>query len=204
MNRQADDLTTNPSLLIRLRDVRDSQAWALFVEVYGPLIISYCQRKNLQDSDAADVSQEVLKTLCKALRGFEYQPERGRFRDWLGKVTHREILHFWKRRQQQASTSSTNTQEIDASTEDSRSWDDHFHSELLQTAMQRVRHEFEESTWSIFLQLWFEDRPPEEVAARFGTSVGSAYVAKSRVLKRLRAEVLMLSDDLPVLDRLSS
>ncbi len=85
MNRQADDLTTNPSLLIRLRDVRDSQAWALFVEVYGPLIISYCQRKNLQDSDAADVSQEVLKTLCKALRGFEYQPERGRFRDWLGK-----------------------------------------------------------------------------------------------------------------------
>jgi len=85
MNREVDALTTNPSLLLRLRDVHDHQAWALFVEVYGPLIISYCQRKNLQDYDAADVSQEVLKTLCKTLRVFEYQPDRGRFRNWLGK-----------------------------------------------------------------------------------------------------------------------
>ncbi len=199
MNR--DELTTNPSLLLRLRDVRDRQAWSLFVEVYGPLIISYCQRRNLQDSDAADVSQEVLKTLCKALRGFDYQPERGRFRDWLGKVTHREILHFWKRQQRDATLGSLMEQDLDFSQEESRSWDHHFHSELLETAMHRIRHEFEEETWQIFVQLWLEDRVPSEVAKKFGTSVGSAYVAKSRVLKRLRSEVLTLSDDLPVLDR---
>ncbi len=203
MNREADALNTNPSLLLRLRDVQDRQAWALFVEVYGPLIISYCQRKNLQDSDAADVSQEVLKSLCKTLRGFEYQPERGRFRDWLGKVTHREILHFWKRQRRHVSAENTG-EDAGLSVEDSRSWDHHFHCELLQTAVQRIRHEFEEETWSIFVKLWFEDKSPSEVAAIFGTSVGGAYVAKSRVLKRLRAEVLMLSDDLPILDRFES
>ena len=203
MNSDADALMTNPSLLLRLRDVQDRKAWALFVEVYGPLIISYCQRKQLQDSDAADVSQEVLKSLCKSLRGFEYQPERGRFRDWLGKVTHREILQFWKRQRRMVSTESTE-QEACLSVEDSRNWDHHFHSELLQTAVQRIRREFEEDTWGIFVQLWFEEKPPGEVAAAFGTSVGSAYVAKSRVLKRLRTEVLMLSDDLPVHDRAQS
>lgn len=200
MNHESTDMTTNPSLLFRLRDIRDRQAWALFVEVYGPLIFSYCRRKRLQDSDAADVSQEVLTRLSKALTSFEYQPERGRFRDWLGKVTHRELLQFWKRQGRANSRQTEIGQEAINSVEDTKNWDEHFHSELLRLAIMRIRPDFEDETWRIFEQLWFEDKLPADVAKTFGIHMGSVYVAKSRVLKRLREEVLMLSDDLPFLE----
>ncbi len=200
MNHESADMTTNPSLLFRLRDIRDRQAWALFVEVYGPLIFSYCRRKRLQDSDAADVSQEVLTRLSKALTSFEYQPERGRFRDWLGKVTHRELLQFWKRQGRAISRQTEIGQEAIDSVEDTKNWDEHFHSELLRLAIMRIRRDFEDETWQIFEQLWFEDKMPADVASTFGIHMGSVYVAKSRVLKRLREEVLMLSDDLPFLE----
>ena len=200
MNPASADMTTNPSLLLRLRDNRERQAWALFVEVYGPLIFSYCRRKKLQDSDAADVSQEVLTRLSKALTRFEYEPKRGRFRDWLGRVTHRELLQFWKRQGRVNAMQTRNGQVAIDSVEDTKNWDEHFHSELLQLAIARIRTEFEDETWRIFEQLWFESMLPAEVARSFRVSMGSVYVAKSRVLKRLRAEVLMLSDDLPLMD----
>jgi RNA polymerase sigma-70 factor (ECF subfamily) len=200
MNHQSADMTTNPSLLLRLRDVRDRQAWALFVEVYGPLIFSYCRRKKLQDSDSADVSQEVLTRLSKALTSFEYQPESGRFRDWLGQVTHRELLQFWKRQGRTNAMHATDGHDAIQSAEDTKNWDEHFHSELLRLAFARIRTEFEHDTWLIFEQLWFEDKQPAEVASFFEINLGSVYVAKSRVLKKLRAEVLMLSDDLPLME----
>ncbi len=204
MNRESTDLTTNPSLLLRLRDVRDRQAWAVFVEVYGPLIFSYCRQRKLQDSDAADVSQEVLTRLSKALPNFEYHPDRGRFRDWLGVITHRELLQFWRRRQSATRMQVASGQEQIETMADPQAWDHHFHSELLQLAMRRVRSEFEEETWTIFEDLWLADKLPNEVAVAFGMNVGAVYVAKSRVLKRLRAEVLMLSDDLPWLKKSES
>lgn len=197
MERDKTDLTTHPSLLLRLRDVRDQDAWAQFVEIYGPVIFSYCRGRNMQESDAADVAQEVLLGLAKSLGQFDYQPERGRFRHWLGTVTHREILRFWRRRKATRIQTNMEPQQLDT-VDDPEAWDDHFHAEILQLAMQRIRGEFEAETWSIFEQLWLADRTPQEVAQTFQARVGTVYVAKSRVLKRLRAEVLMLGDELPM------
>jgi len=198
MNRDAPELTTHPSLLIRLRDLQDRQAWAMFVEVYAPLIFSYCRSRNLQDSDAADVSQEVLTAVSRALPSFEYQSERGRFRDWLGVVTHRELLQFWKRTNRIRRNQSANGQDQIEKIADTRNWESHFHAELLQLAIHRIQREFEAETWSIFQRLWIENESPNDVASSMQIKIGSVYVAKSRVLKRLRSEVLMLSDDLPL------
>lgn len=203
MEHERKDLTTHPSLLLRLRDAQDQQAWRLFVEIYGPLIFSYCRRRRIQESDAADVCQEVLVRLAKSLGEFEYQPERGRFRHWLGKVTHREILRFW--RQKTAARIQTNVQPEQMDTlEDLDAWDYHFYSEIVSIAMKRICCEFEPETWSMFEQLWLAEKPPQEVAKEFQARVGTVYVAKSRVLKRLRAEVLMLSAELPLTERLEA
>ncbi len=201
MNQESVDMTTNPSLLLRLRDLQDRRAWGTFVEVYGPLIFSYCRRKKLQDSDAADVSQEVLTRVSKAIASFEYQPDRGRFRDWLGKVTHRELLQFWKRTARSKHVQSTDERSPVDNVEDTKDWAEHFHAELLQLALGRIQNEFEQTTWSAFQKLWIDDLAPNEVAAALGISLGSLYVSKSRVLKRLKAEVLMLSHDLPLIER---
>jgi RNA polymerase sigma-70 factor, ECF subfamily len=189
---------THPSLLLRVRNADDAAAWETFVRIYGPLIYSYCRRKNLQENDAADVAQEVLTRVSKAIRTFEYDPNKGRFRDWLGRITHNEIVRLLQ-------SKGKNPQEIgeDNNVElvagDSGSaWDDHFHAALLDTALKRIENEFEPETWRAFRAVWIEAQSPTQAAAELGISVEKTYVAKSRVLKRLQAELLVLCEDIPL------
>src|SRR5262245_51158989 len=90
-------LHTRPSLLVRLRDAGDSASWQTFVDLYGPVLYRYARRRGLQDADATDVAQEVLAEVARCIRAFEYQPERGRFRDWLGTVLCRRLARFWEK-----------------------------------------------------------------------------------------------------------
>ncbi|MCA9752374.1 MAG: sigma-70 family RNA polymerase sigma factor, partial [Gemmatimonadetes bacterium] len=84
--------TTRPSLLLRLRDPSDRRSWAEFDARYGELIVRYCLRRGLQLADAEDVRQEVLVSLASALKTFEYSPERGRFRGYLGRAVRNAIF----------------------------------------------------------------------------------------------------------------
>jgi RNA polymerase sigma-70 factor (ECF subfamily) len=77
-------------------------------------------------------------------------------------------------------------------------WVDFFQSEILRLSFERIRGEFESETIQIFELAWSEDLPATEVAQKLKTSVDKVYVAKSRVLKRLRQEVVRLTEDLPV------
>lgn len=70
---------TRASLLVRLRDPRDASAWTQFVEVYAPLVYGYARKQGLQDADAADLSQEVLRAVAGAVSHLEYDPAAGRF-----------------------------------------------------------------------------------------------------------------------------
>jgi RNA polymerase sigma-70 factor (ECF subfamily) len=92
--RQPDPRDTRPSLLLRIRDANDSDSWADFATVYGPVIRGYCRRRGLQEADADDVSQEVLAQVARSIESFDYEPGRGRFRDWLGAVTRNKIVRF--------------------------------------------------------------------------------------------------------------
>src|SRR5437868_12289063 len=78
--------TTRLSLLVRLRDRRDEQAWAEFLEIYAPLIDRLARRKGLQDADAADLSQEVFRAVALAIERQEYDPAKGSFRGWLFRI----------------------------------------------------------------------------------------------------------------------
>ncbi len=91
-------MQTRPSLLIRLRDVADADAWRTFVATYAPLVHRFGRRQGLQDADAADLTQDVLGEVCRAIRSFEYEPARGRFRDWLLVITRRRSARFQERR----------------------------------------------------------------------------------------------------------
>jgi RNA polymerase sigma-70 factor (ECF subfamily) len=84
--------TTHPSLLARVRDPQDAEAWREFEARYRDLIRRYCRKRGLQQADAEDVSQTVLLALSRALKRFHFDPRRGRFRDYLGRVVHHAIL----------------------------------------------------------------------------------------------------------------
>lgn len=191
MNRKIDAVTS-PSLVLRLRDHADAAAWAEFLEVYSPLLYDFCRSRGLQASDAADVTQEVLLRVAAAIRSFEYDRAKGLFRDWLARIVLNEIRRFMKKR-----TASTTVQGLldQNVVQFESSWNEQFHQHVFAKALERCRPHFAEETWKMFVRSWVDKVDSEKVAIELNISVEQVYVARSRVLKRLRNEVAQLADD---------
>jgi RNA polymerase sigma-70 factor (ECF subfamily) len=197
MKLGSDERTTRPSLLVRVKTRSDQDAWHEFVEIYGPVIFGYCRIRKLQESDAADVAQDVLVRLSNSMGDFEYQPEIGRFRNWLGKVVYREILRHWNKRKRDGSAIQGMV-ESETSDVPQSDWIDYFQAEIMRSSLQNIASEFEPETMALFELTWIKNLTAAQAAEQTKTTVDKVYVAKSRVLKRLQQEVIRLTDDLPV------
>jgi RNA polymerase sigma-70 factor (ECF subfamily) len=196
MGQSASALQTNPSLLIRLRNAQDDEAWRVFLDLYGPVVYRSCRRKSLQDADATDVTQDVLIEVVHSIRTFIYQPERGRFRDWLWTITRRRLARFFTRSRENRelpfdddSLSSPGAAEPE--------WSADFNARVLEMALERTQPHFEPATWEAFRRVWIDDLSPAAAATELKTSIDNVYLSKSRVLKRLEEELRLLADDLP-------
>jgi RNA polymerase sigma-70 factor, ECF subfamily len=194
---------TRPSLLIRIRDARDIEAWQAFVDTYLPMIYRYARRMSLQDADAADVCQDVLSEVARCIRTFEYSPERGRFRDWLGILVRRKVLRFRKKIDRGAVESGRDDWEEPQSNSCDAEWTEEFNTRILGAALERARPHFEPGTWQAFERVWLDNRRAADVSAELRVPIEVVYTAKSRVLKRLEEEVRILAEDLPQLVPLS-
>jgi RNA polymerase sigma-70 factor (ECF subfamily) len=185
---------TRHSLLIRIRDARDDVAWQEFVRIYAPLIHAYCMRRGLQDADAADVAQQVLQSVARAMPGFNYNPAQGSFRSWLFTVTRNQLmksLEKLKRIPQASGDTSVHealAQQPDA-TDEETVWNLEHQRRLFDWAASKTRGDFRESTWLAFWRVAVEGKSAAEVAGELGMSVGAVYIAKSRVTAAIRQRV---------------
>jgi RNA polymerase sigma factor (sigma-70 family) len=184
---------TRPSLLLRVRDPADDRAWREFVDIYTPLVFGFARRRGLQDADAADVAQEVMRALARTMQRFEYRPDRGLFRSWLFTVTRSKFNNFLEaQRRHPPGTGRTSVREmIEAQPcrEQDESWDEEYQRHLLRWACDQVKAEFQEPTWRAFWLTAVEGRSGKEVASVTGMSVGAVYIARSRVTARIRDKV---------------
>ena len=184
---------TRPSLLLRIRDSENQEAWRQFVEIYTPLIYGFCRGRGLRDADAADVAQESMRAVAQAIGRFEYDPQRGKFRNWLLTVVRSKFQNFLTQQQRQPELAGETTlqQKLDdhpPSSEDGE-WEAEYYRRIFQWAAERIRGEFQESTWQAFGRTTIDERDGKEVAESLGLSVGAVYVAKSRVIARLKEEI---------------
>ena len=189
--------TTRASLLLRIRDPGDAEAWRQFVQLYAPVVYAFARRRQLQDADAADLTQEVLRNVAKAAGRLNYDPARGTFRGWLFTVTRNKLLDFHRRRRHGPATGGSSAQELldqQPAPAEEDFWDAEFRRQVLAVAAEQVRQEFEDGTWQAFVQTAVEGKKAQEVARRLGISVGAVYIAKSRVQARLKERVRELSD----------
>jgi len=195
---------TRSSLLLRIRDPSDGDAWSEFAGIYTPLIHRYCQRRGLQDADAADVAQEVMLAVSGAIGRFELKPIKGSFRSWLFKITHNTFADFLDRRNRgpQGGGGSTVRRIVEAQPDPAVDglWDREYQRWMFDWACSQVRGGFEETTWQAFWRTAVDTQRGEEVAQALGISLGAVYIAKSRVLTRLKEKVREVSDDSPFLE----
>ncbi|MEM6473225.1 MAG: sigma-70 family RNA polymerase sigma factor [Planctomycetota bacterium] len=191
---------TRASLLIRLRDSADTDAWNEFAEIYGPMIFGFARRGGMQESDAADLVQEVMKEVASSIKRFDYNPELGRFRSWLFRIAKRTMGHIHRRqiRQpkgtgdtgvvQQLHNVSTPIDTLESA------WNEEYERQILHWAADKIRDRFEETTWMAFWMTAVEGVSAQHAADELGLSIGSVYVAKNRVLKRLKQKVREIDD----------
>jgi RNA polymerase sigma factor (sigma-70 family) len=198
-----DSPLTRPSLLVRIRDPRDAQAWAEFVDVYAPLVYGFARKHRLQDADAADLTQDVLRAIAGAVGRLNYDPERGSFRAWLFTVVRNKLRNFLARkgRHCQGSGDSAAQDLLNAvpaaQDEDSSVWDLEYEKRVFGWAVKQVRGGFEDSTWQAFWLTAVEGKEPKDAASALGITVGAVYIAKSRVLARLRKKIEQLQGSDP-------
>jgi RNA polymerase sigma-70 factor (ECF subfamily) len=190
---------TSPSLLVRIRDAADHQAWTQFVAVYGPLVYGFARRHGLQDADAADLTQDVLRNVARFARRLEYDPNKGSFRGWLFTVVRNELRSFLAGRARQAQGSGDTAVQglLDAQpgADEERLWEQEHQTRLYHWAAEQVHGEVQEATWRAFQMTAVEGKSGQEAAAALGLSVAAVYLAKSRVMARLKEHIRRLEGE---------
>jgi RNA polymerase sigma factor (sigma-70 family) len=190
-----DTPTTRLSLLVRLRDPTDEQAWTEFTQIYGPLINRLARRKGLQDADAADLVQEVFCAVAKAVERDAYDVGKGSFRGWLFTIARNLAVNFLiSRDRHPRGTGDTGMNCLLEAhpayvEEHSAIFDTEYKRQLLHWAAEQVRGEFSELTWQAFWKSGVEGTSAKEVAEALATTVGMVYHCKSKVMARLRQKI---------------
>ena len=180
--------TTQPSLLLRVRDSSDHGAWTEFEAKYRELVLRYCERRGLQPADCDDVRQLVWLHLSKWLRNFEYDPKRGRFRDYLGRVVRNAIARHFSRPNGAQLALDTTMLAVTPDTDDNdadRLWEQEWVDHHYRLALQTVRRTVEPRSVQIFHRLLAGDSV-SAVAGAFATSEQAVYKVKQRVRDRMQ------------------
>jgi RNA polymerase sigma-70 factor (ECF subfamily) len=191
---------TSASLLQRLREQPDDDAWRRLVHLYTPLLKGWLGRYGVQPADADDLIQEVLAVVVRELPQFEYNRRAGAFRRWLRTILVHRLRGFWRARQARPTATGdsdparTLEQLEDPESGLSKLWDQEHDRHVMARLLEQVEPEVTPSTWQAFRRVVLEGRAEEAVAAELGLSVNAVFIAKSRVLARLRREARDLID----------
>jgi RNA polymerase sigma-70 factor (ECF subfamily) len=190
---------TRQSLLLRAQ-AGEQDAWKDLTDLYRPLIIGWLQRQGVPARDLDDLSQDVLLSVVKHLPSFEHTGHRGAFRSWLRTIVCSRTTDYWRAAEPgtQADGGSGATaalqQITDPNSDLNRRWDEEHDRYVLDCLLDLVEEEFEPATVRAFRRLALDGASGAEAAAELGLSVAAVYVAKSRVLQRIRQEAEGLID----------
>ena len=187
---------TRASLMLRLLDPSDQQAWGQFVSIYEPLLLRMLRKRGLQDADARDVSQQIILAASQAIDRWQPDGQPASFRRWLFSIARRLALRFLQRAYRVDGPSlrakgGTDMLELlnrlpDPDPQTVIAFDDEYRNELFDWAAKRIRGEFRESTWQAFWRSCVLNEPIALVAEELGMTAGNVYVARTRIIARLR------------------
>lgn len=191
---------TSLSLIARIRQSGDSDAWNRLVELYAPLMRGWLRAYEVNGADADDLVQEALTVVAQELPKFNHNERVGAFRSWLRKILVHRLQNHWRARKQHppARGGSSLLEQLnqleDETSQLSRVWNQQHDREVIARLLELARPRFEPKTWEAFRRQMFDGQKPADVAADLGLGIGSVYMARNRVLAALRSEANGLVD----------
>jgi RNA polymerase sigma-70 factor (ECF subfamily) len=184
-------IPTSASLLGQLCKGQDA-AWQRLVDLYTPLIRGWLNRHSVPAHEADDLVQEVLAVVLRRLPDFQHNQRTGAFRAWLRTITVNCVRDFWKsnRIRPKAPGGSDFGSYLDQLSDSahplSQAWDREHDLYVTRRLLDMIKPQFEPQTWLAFQRVALEEVAPQQVATELGISVNAVFIAKSRVLSRLR------------------
>ena len=189
---------TSHSLIARVKDLADGAAWTEFLGIYRPVVYRLARKRGMQDADAQDVTQRVFLSISQAIDRWEPEPNGPPFRAWLVTVTRNAITKALTRSRPDVGAGAAAVMELlEALPADDPRTTAEFvlesRREALRWAAEQIRPEFSEMTWMLFWQTAVQGSSVAEVAAVTGRTTGAIYMARFRVLQRLKEKVQEIS-----------
>lgn len=184
---------TRESLILRLHDAEDREAWEQFTEIYRPVVYRLARLNGLQDADAQDLSQRVLLSVSQSISDWEPRPGV-RFRHWLSRVAKNAVVNLLTRKPRDLAQGGSDLLPVLAEQAAGESgigqtYEQEYQRQLYRRAADVVRSRADETTWLAFSLTMIDGHSVEYASQQLGLSVGSIYAARSRIVRRLRVEV---------------
>lgn len=178
---------TRLSLLLRLGDLADNQAWSEFLTIYQPVVLQMAQHHGLQEADAHDLVQNMFSRIAKKAKNWQTEDREGTFRGWLAITTRNLVIdHFRKQKRLPQSVGDSQLQQLPGQEID-QEFDLQQRKQLFQWAASRCRSEFTENTWMAFWLTAVDNHSVVSVSQQLSLSSGAVYIARSRVMARIRS-----------------
>jgi RNA polymerase sigma-70 factor, ECF subfamily len=192
---QTESSSSGLSLAIRLRE-GSADAWRELVDLYGPLVDSWCRRAGLSAAARADVGQEVFLAVHRGIGRFDATQPHATFRGWLWTITRNAILKWLRRREPEPAGGSTALSRLagipdsweEAASDEPPSTPDESAS-LLRRALEQIRPTVEPQTWQAFWKTTVLGQSATDVAEELDLTPAAVRQAKSRILRRLRRQL---------------
>ncbi len=190
---------TNESLILRVKDPADAASWSDFLSIYRPVVIRMACGLGLQHADADDLAQQVFLSVAKAIESWEPDSHQPPFRVWLSRITRNAIVNALTRRKPDAPGGSTSVQQMlrelpDRSDATAQQLMEESRREAIRWATEEIQSEFTEQTWAMFWLSSIEGESVAEVARRQNKTPGAVYMARFKVMQRLKDKILEVSE----------
>lgn len=182
---------TTTQVLEELRASPEAEAWQRFCDHFRPVVVQFAKQLGLSATNAEDAAQETMLQFFKVFRDGKYDREKGRLSNWLFGIAKRVILNLRGHQplEQLIADKTTGTSFWDLIQDDHSiklSWDAQWRQMVLTRCLDQARREFNPKVFEAFELYALKDKTVDEVAQKFQMSRNSVYIAKSRVLSRLR------------------
>ncbi len=195
---------TNYSLIDRVKDVGDGASWLEFVGIYQPVVYRMARRRGLQDADAQDVMQQVFASIARSLDKWTAAEDQPPFRAWLTTIARNAISTALTRKPRDQATGSSTVAELLGSQPNFEETGSELlleaRREIVRWAAEQIRSEFTEQTWDIFWKTALQEVSVAEMSRQAGRSIGAIYVARHRVLSRLKGKIAEVSQHWELLE----